>query len=273
NPHSLSEVAAKVEPSLASAAAGDRFQFERLGFFYVDLDSKPGALVFNRTVSLKDSWTKIAQPPARNAKGTRAEKEAASKGAAPKVTAQAEPRPAASEGAKALSRAHGLTEDEGRALDTVPALQTVFDAAVAKGAKPKAVVSLLVNDVLGEMRGRDLEMPPFDGVAVAELLALLQDGTLSTKLAKDVLAAMFAGEGAPRAIVERRGMRQIADRAPVESAVETVLAANADAVARYRAGNANVLGALVGLTMKATGGRANPKLVADILKHKLSGGA
>ncbi|WP_394844996.1 glutamine--tRNA ligase/YqeY domain fusion protein [Pendulispora brunnea] len=248
NPQSLTTVTAKVEPSLATAAVGDRFQFERLGFFYVDLDSKAGALVFNRTVSLKDSWAKAAKPAAAPAP------KPARKPAAAAAPAQQAPQAAVT-------------------IDAVPELKPIYEAAVKAGAKEKAALSLLTNDVLGEIRARGLEVPPFDGAAVAELLALIDDGTLSTKLAKDVLGAMFEGEGTPRAIVEKRGLRQIGDRGQVESAVDMVLAANADAVARYRAGNANVLGALVGLTIKATGGRANPKLVTDILKSKLAGGA
>ncbi|WP_394824556.1 glutamine--tRNA ligase/YqeY domain fusion protein [Pendulispora albinea] len=273
NPASLTVVTAKVEPSLKSAAAGDRFQFERLGFFLVDSDSKPGAPVFNRTVSLKDSWAKAVEAKAAGAGAPKKEARAASPSAAKAggaAPARAEAKVTLSEGAKALVEAHALTEDEASTLDASPVLRGIFDAAIGKGAKAKAVASLLTNDVLGELRGRDLERPPFEGDAVAELLALVQDGTLSTKLAKDVLVAMFDGEGSPRVIVERRGMRQIGDRGQVESAVEAVLAQNADAVGRYRAGNANVLGALVGLTMKATGGRANPKLVTEILKQKLS---
>jgi len=270
NPHSLTTVTAKVEPSLRTAVSGERYQFERLGFFFVDDDSKPGAPVFNRTVLLKDSWTKLANAkPAADGPSASAGRKEARAAASASARADKEAKAELSDGAKALVEAHALTEDEASTLDAVSALRELFDAAVAKGAKAKAVASLLSNDVLGEIRGRDLERAPFDGDAVAELLALVQDGTLSTKLAKDVLVAMFDGEGTPRAIVERRGMRQIGDRSQVESAVETVLAANADAVARYRAGNANVLGALVGLTMKATGGRANPKLVTEILKQKL----
>ncbi len=270
NPASLSVLQAKVEPSLGSAAPGDRFQFERLGFFYVDPDSKSGALVFNRTVSLKDSWAKIAQAkPREGAKTESVQSARAAKKAEKTESAPTETRPQVSEAARALAQAHGLTDDEAHTLESAPALRALFEAALAKGAKPKAAIALLGNDVLGEMRRLALESPPFDGAAVAELLGLLEDGTLSTKLAKDVLGAMFAGEGSPRAIVEKRGLRQIADHGQVAAAVDAVLAANADAVARYRAGNANVLGALVGLTMKATSGRANPKLVADILKQKL----
>jgi len=246
NPDSLITVKAKVEPSLRDATSGQHLQFERVGFFIVDPDSTREAAVFNRTVALKDSWAKTVQAPA-----PKKEKPAAT----PKAASSSPKKPEKS------------ADD---VLAAFPALRALLDAAVAKGADAKAATSLLTNDVLGEMRGRELSQPPFGGDALAELLTLIGDGTLSTKLAKDVLAAMFDGEGSPRAIVEKRGMKQIADPALVESAVAKVMAANADAVARYRAGNANVLGALVGLTIKETGGKANPKLVTDILRSKLA---
>jgi Asp-tRNA(Asn)/Glu-tRNA(Gln) amidotransferase B subunit len=124
------------------------------------------------------------------------------------------------------------------------------------------------NDVLGELR--KVERAPFGGAHLAELIALLGDGTISSKQAKDVLSAMFVGEGSPRAIVDKRGFKQISDSGAIEAVVDKVLAANADAVARFKAGNANVLGALAGLTMKESGGKANPKLVTELLKKKLA---
>jgi glutaminyl-tRNA synthetase len=152
----------------------------------------------------------------------------------------------------------------------MPSLLALFEAAVHAKAPPRAAASLLANDVLGELRTRKLEQVPFDGAAVTELLGLSSDGTLSTSLAKEVLGEMFAGTGAPRAIVERKGLRQITDVSVVDAAVDGVLAANADTVARYKAGNANVFGALVGMVMKASAGRANPKLVSEALKRKLA---
>ncbi|HEX7602928.1 MAG TPA: glutamine--tRNA ligase, partial [Polyangiaceae bacterium] len=260
NPTSLTLVQAKVEPSLAAAQPGEHYQFERLGFFVVDPDTQPGAPVFNRTVALKDSWAKAA------AAKPEAKPKAAKPAGAPKPAAEEAELPPV---ARALVDEHGIDHDEARALTGMPSLLALFEAAIHAKAPARAAASLLSNDVLGELRARKLEAAPFDGAAVAELLGLSADGTLSTKLAKDVLAEMFGGGGAPRAIVEKKGLKQITDVSVVESAVDGVLAANAETVARYKAGNANVFGALVGMVMKASGGRANPKLVSEALKKKL----
>jgi Asp-tRNA(Asn)/Glu-tRNA(Gln) amidotransferase B subunit len=84
-----------------------------------------------------------------------------------------------------------------------------------------------------------------------------------------VLAEMLASGGAPAAIVEQRGLRQIGDSSALAPVVERVLAENPDPVARYRAGNQNLLGAFVGMVMKATGGKANPKLAGELLRERL----
>lgn len=270
NPDSLTIVRAKVEPSLSAATPGQHYQFERVGYFFVDPDSQPGAPVFNRTVALKDGWARIAgkHPDARPEGRADASKP-------PK--AREEPKPAKkpesrelSPAAKALAERHGLSPDEANALVAEPVLAGLFEGALAAGAAPKAVASLLANDVLRELRGRKLGAAPFDGAALAELPALVADGTLSTKLAKDVLAEMFVRGARPKAIVADKGLAQVTDTAAVEAAVESVLAANADAVARFRAGNANVVGALVGMVMKSCRG-ANPKLVNDLLRARLAG--
>jgi glutaminyl-tRNA synthetase len=267
NPHSLTVVRARVEPSLASAAAGEHVQFERLGFFIVDPDTAPGALVFNRTVALKDSWARATAKAEGKAEKPQ-EKPAEKAPKAPKAPrAEAE----LSEPAAQLRDRHGITADEARALDTDASLLALFEQSVAAGAPARAAASMLSNDVLGELRTRKLDKAPFGGADVAALIALVTDGTLSSKLAKDVLGEMLTTGQNPRAIVEQRGLRQLDDAGAIEAAIDRVLAKNADAVARFRAGNANVLGALVGMTMKETGGKANPKLLTDLLKKKLAG--
>ena len=255
NPDSLKVVTAKGEPSLGNAKAGDRFQLERLGFFFGDPDSKAGAPVLNRTVSLKDSWAKQTKAPV------------APVSAKPK-NAPAAPTPnkvielTADE--KALRDAHGLSDDEARTLLAEPALKKLFDAAPRKD-----VASVLVNDLLGVLRAKKIDTVPFDASAVLELVDLTKASTISSKQAKDVLAEMVAtGKGA-KAIVEAKGMKQIANADDLAPVVDAVLAENADAVGRYKAGNANVFGALVGLVMKKSKGQANPKLVTDLLKQKL----
>jgi glutaminyl-tRNA synthetase len=267
NPRSLETVSALVEPSLASARPGDRFQFERLGFFAVDPDAGGGGLAFNRTVTLRDTWAKVASKA--GLKPEAAPPRAPKPKAAPAPAAAANAPPLGAEAA-ALRDRHGLSDDEARTLEAEPALRALFDGALAAGAAPKPAAALLCNDLRGALRARGLERPPFGGAELAELLGLVASGALSSKQGKEVLEAMVAGGGAPRAIVEAKGLRQESDVGALSAIVERVLAANADAAGRYRAGNTNVLGALVGMVMRESGGRANPKLVGELLREKLA---
>ena len=97
----------------------------------------------------------------------------------------------------------------------------------------------------------------------------IADGTVSSKLAKDVFDAMWAGEGEPDAIIERRGLKQISDEGAIDKLVEDVLAANPGIVAEFRAGREKAFNALVGMAMAATKGKANPAQVNAVLRRKL----
>ena len=101
------------------------------------------------------------------------------------------------------------------------------------------------------------------------LIARVHDGTISGKIAKEVFDAMWAGEGDADAIIEERGLRQISDIGAIEKIVDEVLAANAGAVAEYKAGKEKAFNSLVGKVMAATKGKANPAQVNAILKKKL----
>ncbi len=103
------------------------------------------------------------------------------------------------------------------------------------------------------------------------LVARIDDGTLSRKMAKEVFDAMWSGEGDADAIIEKRGLKQLSDSTAVEKIVDEVLAANAKQVEDYRAGKAKAFNALIGQVMKATKGKANPQQVNEILRRKLSG--
>jgi glutaminyl-tRNA synthetase len=270
NPSSLEVIRAKAEPSLANAKAGDRFQLERVGFFFADPDSAPNAPVLNRTVQLKDSWQKIAAP-------RRGEKE--EKKSTPRLSEPTDKRPGApsapielSPEAAELRDKHGLSQDVARVIVAEPLLKDLFLKATdyEGGVKhAKAIASILVNDALGEIRAKKIEAVRFVGLDLVELAELAERGSISTKQTKDVLFEMLATGRGPKSIVDAKGMTQIANADALGPIVDEVLAANADAVGRFKAGNANVMGALVGMVMKKTGGRANPKLVTDLLKAKL----
>lgn len=266
NPRSLVVAKAKAEPALATAKPGEHYQLERVGFFVVDEDTKSGAVVLNRTVQLKDSWQKqvAASAPAPSKKAP-----------APPVSKPAEKKPEKvvelSPEAVTLRDAYGLSPETAKVLAQEAALKTVFESGVKADAKAaKAIATLLANDVLGELRARKLDAVPFDGAAVAELASLVADGTISSAQTKEVLAAMFAGGTSPKAIVAERGLAQIATTDALAPIVDEVLSSNADAVGRYKAGNANVFGALVGMVMKKSGGRANAKLVKELLEQRLA---
>ncbi len=267
NPLSLEVFHASAEPCLATAVVDDRFQFERVGFFSTDPDSTPGALVFNRTVPLKDSWAKTVAKVSPQASLPRAPAEPSAKHAVSAQAAELSPE------AAALAATYALTADESQTIAHEAVLKALFEAAVRSPtgqAHAKAIAHVLVNDLIGEMRAKRLESVAFDGSALVELAELKADGTISTKQAKAVLVEMVASGASPRAIVEAHGMKQIANADALAPVVDEVLTANADMVARYKAGNANVLGALVGMVMKQTKGQGNPKMVSDLVHRKLA---
>lgn len=273
NPASLTVVRAKAEPSLQAAKEGDRFQLERVGFFVVDQDSKPGALVLNRTVALKDSWQKVVakagEPVSSKTPESKREKKDKKPPAAPAEAVAIELSPAAI----ALRDAHGLSAETARVIAQEPLIEGLFAGATGTPngkALAKSIATLLANDVLGEVRANKLEAVPFDGAAVVELAELVKEGTIGSAQTKEVLAGMLASGKAPRAIVAEKGLAQIASADALGPIVEQVLADNADAVGRYKAGNVNVIGALVGMVMKKSGGRANAKLVKELLEQKLA---
>jgi aspartyl-tRNA(Asn)/glutamyl-tRNA(Gln) amidotransferase subunit B len=128
-----------------------------------------------------------------------------------------------------------------------------------------------MTDVLRKLKetGSEIGALAVRPAMLAELVRLIDDGTVSGKLAKDLFEQMCAsGEPAAR-LIERQGLRQLSDRAAVEAAAREVLAGNPGPVAQYRAGKTKTLGFLVGQLMKATAGKANPQLAGEVLKSLL----
>jgi len=155
-----------------------------------------------------------------------------------------------------------------------------FERAVGglnqKGSAVSDAAKLAANwvtvDLAAKLNADDLaiELSPVAPERLAKLLIRILDQTLSNKMAKEVFDAMWAGEGDPDAIIERKGLKQISDAGAIEKLVDEVLAANAKQVEDYRAGKEKAFNSLVGQVMKATRGRANPAQVNDILRRKLA---
>ena len=216
-------------------------------------------------MALKDAWAKQVQA---------ADKVAPAR--APSPTRVAAPAAAADSGAPPLSVAaqqliekHQLAPEQARVLAEDAALLRLFEETIAAGAERSAAGRFAVNEAAAALRAAARPVPAFGGAELAQLIALVEARTLSVTSAKDVLAEMAQGGGKPAEIVERRGLRQLDSADELGQVIERVLAANTALVERYRAGNANLLGALVGQVMRETGNRANPKLTGELLRKKL----
>jgi len=147
-----------------------------------------------------------------------------------------------------------------------------FDALLEAGAEPKQAANWVVAELFGALnrRGESIEASPVTPAEAAELLALVADGTISGTIAKQVFEIMLeSGEGAA-AIVENRGLRQTSDTGAIDAEIDKVLAANADKVTEYKAGKQALFGFFVGQVMKAMQGKANPQMVNERLRSKLT---
>jgi aspartyl-tRNA(Asn)/glutamyl-tRNA(Gln) amidotransferase subunit B len=141
----------------------------------------------------------------------------------------------------------------------------------ADAANAKHVANWVINDVGAQLNRDDIAIgdSPVSAVALSGLLARVFDNTLSSKMAKEVFAAMWSGEGSADEIIEKRGLKQISDAGAIEKIVDEVMTAGAQLVADYRSGKVQAFNALVGQVMKASRGKANPAQVNEILKKKL----
>jgi len=144
--------------------------------------------------------------------------------------------------------------------------------AVAKGRDAKLAANWVMGDLFGALnkRGVDIAGSPVKAGDLGALLDLISDSTISGRIAKDVFAEMLETGKQPGAIVEEKGLRQVTDTGAIEAAVDAVLATEGDKVAEYRSGKDKLLGFFVGQVMKATQGKANPGLVNELLKKKLT---
>jgi aspartyl-tRNA(Asn)/glutamyl-tRNA(Gln) amidotransferase subunit B len=171
-----------------------------------------------------------------------------------------------------FAEAYGLSLHEAALLTQGRGLADYFETAARGYDKPKIVANWVLNELLRELAGDDdaaVAACPIPPDNLRDLLRLIDDQTISGKIAKDVFEKMYRSRESARAIVEREGLTQVDDTAALASVVESTLAAHPKVVEDYRAGKKAALGFLVGQVMKSTGGRANPALVNRLLMEKL----
>ena len=143
---------------------------------------------------------------------------------------------------------------------------------VAKGRDAKLAANWVINELLGVLNknNKDITESPIAAEQLGGLINLISDNTISGKIAKDVFAAMYETGKDAASIVEEKGLKQVTDTGAIEKIVDEVLAENPDNVAQYKAGKDKMFGFFVGQVMKKSQGKANPAIINDLLKKKLS---
>jgi aspartyl-tRNA(Asn)/glutamyl-tRNA(Gln) amidotransferase subunit B len=170
-----------------------------------------------------------------------------------------------------LQSQYGLTAYDSQVLITEQARADFYEAA-AKGRDAKLTANWVTNDLAARLTAGGLEITesPIPPDAIAELVQLIEEDVISSKIAKDVFERMWAGEGRPRAIVEAQGLQQVSDTGALDAIIDKLIAANPGQAAQVKE-KPQAIGWFVGQVMKETGGKANPGVINQMLRAKLGG--
>lgn len=165
----------------------------------------------------------------------------------------------------------GLSSEDAVFMTNDKATADYFEAAVDAGADPKACVNWLMGEFASQLStdGIEIAKAPVSAENLAALLKLISKGTISGKIAKKVFATLWKEGGNPEEIVKAQGLVQISDTAELSKLVDEVVGKNPKAVEDFKAGKKKAVGALVGQIMKATKGKANPRVINELLNKKL----
>ncbi len=166
---------------------------------------------------------------------------------------------------------YGLSEYDASALTASRELAEYYEGTATGCGDAKLAANWVMGEVSAALNreNREIGQSPVGAADLAGLLRRLRDGTISGKIAKEVFAAMWAGEGDADAIIEARGLRQVTDSGAIAAIVDEVIAANPNEVVQLKAGKDKVMGFFVGKVMKASQGKANPAQVNQLLREKL----
>lgn len=272
NPDSLHIIKnALIEPAVITDKADERFQFERQGYFYADpidyTDEKP---VFNKIVGLKDSWAKKTKTV-----------ETAPK-IEPKTTQKQETKKvqvvgtetAMSEAQKTLfdryTKTLKLNSEVANILARDELLSSFYEATLRVLNSPINLANIVANEVARELKDKQINELKFKAQHIAELIKMVDDETISNKIAKQIFEEMVQTGENPEKIVEAKGLVQISDPAVILPIIDDIIAKNQENVEKYKAGNTKLLGFFVGQVLKTTDGKANPQVVNELVTQQLN---
>ena len=168
---------------------------------------------------------------------------------------------------------YGLNKYDAGVLTSSREIADYYEAVIKEAkADPKIAANWIAVELSGFLNrdNKDITQSTVTAPMMAGLLKRLADNTISGKIAKEVLEAMWAGEGDADAVIEKKGLKQITDSGAIEKAIDDVIAKNPKQLEQYRAGKETLFGFFVGQVMKATQGKANPAQVNELLKKKFA---
>lgn len=267
NPNSLTIIKdALIEPAVITDKADVRFQFEREGYFYADpIDYRDENPVFNKIVGLKDSWakkTKTEDKPVEKIVVKQEVKKEVVQGTEQEM----------SESQKALFEKYtnklGLNNEVSNILARDEELSKFYEEALAELNSPVTIANIVANDVAKELKQSN--QLKFDAKQIAQLVKMIDEEIISNKIAKQIFEEMVKSGVNPNKIVEDKGLVQITEINIILPIIDEVIAKNPDNVAKYKAGNDKLFGFFVGQVLKATDGKANPKVVNELVTEKLN---
>ena len=265
NPNSLTIIKdALIEPAVITDKPDERFQFERQGYFYADpIDYTNEKPVFNKIVGLKDSWAKKTDDSKK--------KETAKKQEVKKEIVHGEAEAMTDEQQALFDKYTNelkLNAELSNILARDEKLSNFYEEALKELNSPVALANIVANDVAKELKMS--EEVKFNAKQVAELVKMIDDETISNKIAKQVFEEMIKSGENPNSIVEAKGLVQISDPAIILPIIEEIIAKNPDNLEKYKAGNTKLSGFFVGQVLKATAGKANPKVVNQLVAKALN---
>ena len=176
---------------------------------------------------------------------------------------------------------YSLPEYDATTLTQSPAMAAYFESVAQASGQAKMASNWVMGEVSRRLNNeeRDVAEVPVNAGQLAALLTRIADGTVSNNAARQVMDALWSGEGLDGqvmdarvqvdTVIEAKGLKQVSDSGAIEKIIDEVMAANADMVAQFRAGKDKAFNALVGQAMKASKGKANPQQVNDLLRKKL----
>ena len=269
NPDSLHIIKdALIEPAVITDKVDVRFQFERQGYFYADpidyTDEKP---VFNKIVGLKDSWAKKTKVVEKIVK---TESTAKQESKNQQVIGEVTPM---SENQKVLFDRYTtelkLNSELANILARDEDLSSFYEEVLSKINSPITIANIVANEVAKELKEKQANELKFTASQIADLIKMLDDETISNKIAKQIFEEMAQTGVNPSKIVEDKGLVQISDPSTILPIIDEIISNNPDNVEKFKAGNTKLLGFFVGQVLKATGGKANPQVVNELVALKL----